>query len=97
MYSISLMLDHNFYRILPRLPGHGHASAARGTWYEAITTKREPSFPIKYNYSISAYRDFTMSNFTLTRIPYFKTWRICWAISQSENNIAISSIVIGQQ
>ena len=28
-----------FYRIWPCLAGHGHASAARGTWYESITTE----------------------------------------------------------
>ena len=48
------MLDYNFYRIWPFLAGHGHASAARGTWYESITTELETNFPQK----ISAYRNF---------------------------------------
>ena len=41
------MLDYNFYRIGACLAGHGHASAARGTWYESITTERETSFSQK--------------------------------------------------
>ena len=36
----------------------GHASVARGTWYEPITTERETSFPQKGNFYIAAYRIF---------------------------------------